>query len=184
MIQLNPRERGLAIGLSAALVVFGTWAFAVKPARDRIQTLERIIPEKQAQVRQLQAQGIEYQNLANQFKGLRAKIASQDSDFQLPRFLETMIARHKLDAHVTKMQPSTVQVRPDYAETVVTIELQDVAPRQLVTFLTALETAEAVVRVGSLFFRNDATNDALLDATVEIYSPRLTADATQVAQAH
>ncbi|MEN6336671.1 MAG: type II secretion system protein GspM [Phycisphaerales bacterium] len=182
MIQLNPRERGLAIGLSAALVVLGAWAFAIKPARDRIRTLERIIPEKQAEVRQLQARGIEYQNLASQFKGLRTKIASQDAGFQLPRFLETMIARYKLDAHVTKMQPSTVQVRPDYAETVVTIELQDVAPRQLVTFLTAVETAEAVVRVGSLYFRNDATNDALLDATVEIYSPRLTAETTQVAQ--
>jgi type II secretory pathway component PulM len=182
MIQINARERVLGIGLAAVLVAFGTWAMAVKPARDRIRTLERIIPEKQAQVRQLQVQGIEYQTLANQFKGLRAKIASQDPAFQLPRFLETMIGRHKLDAHVIKMQPSTVQVRPDYSETVVTIELQDVAPRQLVTFLTAVETAEAVVRVGSLYFRNDATNDALLDATVEIYSPRLTGDTTQVAQ--
>jgi hypothetical protein len=86
-----------------------------------------------------------------------------------------------LDVHVTKMQPGTVQVRPDYSETVVTIEMQDIAPRQLIAFLTAVETAEAVVRVGSLHFRKDATNDALLDATVEIYSPRLTT-ATQVAQ--
>jgi type II secretory pathway component PulM len=182
MIQFNSRERVLAIGLAAVLVAFTAWAFAIKPARDRIRTLERIIPERQAQVRQLQAQGIEYQTLANQFKGLRAKIASQDPGFQLPRFLETMIARYKLDAHIPKMQPSTVQVRPDYSETVVTIELQDIAPRQLITFLTAVETAEAIVRVGSLYFRTDAVNDALLDATVEIYSPRLTDSATQVAQ--
>lgn len=183
MIQINPRERNLAIGLVAMLVVFAAWTAIFRPARERIRTLERILPEKRAQVRQLQAQSAEYQTLANQFKGLRARIASQDPGFQLPRFLETMISRHKLDAHVTKMQPGVVQVRPDYSETVVTIELQDIAPRQLVAFLTEVQTAEAVVRVGSLYFRTDATNEALLDATVEICSPRLTAEQTQVAQA-
>ncbi|HON91334.1 MAG TPA: type II secretion system protein GspM [Sedimentisphaerales bacterium] len=182
MIQITPRERNLAIGLVAMLVTFATWTAVFRPARERIRTLERILPEKRTQVRHLQTQSAEYQALANQFKGLRARIASQDPAFQLPRFLETMITRHKLDAHVTKMQPGVVQIRPDYSETVVTIELQDIAPRQLVAFLTALETAEAVVRVGSLYFRTDATNETLLDATVEICSPRLTAEQTQVAQ--
>jgi len=182
MIQIHARERVLASGLAGALGVCGVWALAVKPARDRIRTLDRIIPEKQAQVRQLQTQSIEYQTLAGRFQGLRARIASQNPGFQLPRFLETTITRHKLDAHVTKMQPGVVQIRPDYAETVVTIELQDVAPRQLVAFLTEIETAEAVVRIGSLFFRTDGTNEALLDATVEVCSPRLTAEQTQVAQ--
>jgi len=181
MIQINARERILAIGLAGVLGLSAVWTLAVKPARDRIRTLERIIPEKRAQVHQLQAQGIEYQTLANQFKGLRTRIASQDPGFQLPRFLETMITRHKLDAHVTKMQPGVVQVRPDYSETVVTIEFQDVAPRQLVTFLTEIETAPAVVRIGSLFFRTDTTNEALLDATVEVCSPHLTIETTQVA---
>ena len=41
---------------------------------------------------------------------------------------------------------------------------------------------KAVVQVGSLHIRKDATNDALLDSTVGIYNPRLTSPSAQVAQ--
>lgn len=182
MIQMAPREKSLAILMVATLGVWAAWTLAVKPARERIGKLERLIPEKQAQLRELQAKGAEYAALANEFKGLRAKIASQDPAFQLPTFMETMIARHKLAGHAT-MRANTVQPQPDYSETVVTIEIQDVALRQLVTFLTAVEETDAVVRVGSLHIRKDATNDALFDSTVEVYSPRVANASAQVAQA-
>jgi type II secretory pathway component PulM len=183
MIQFNARERLLSIGLLIALAGWAAWALAVKPAQDRIRTLKRIIPEKQTQLHAIQTKGIEYAVLENEFKGLRAKMASQDPSFQLLPFLETMIERHKLAGHVVKMRQDIVQPQPDYSETVVTIELQDIALRQLVTLLTAIESSEAVVQVGSLHIRKDTTNDALLDSTVEIYSPRLsTTPATQVAQ--
>lgn len=181
MIQLNVRERLLSIALLIALGVWAIWALAVKPARERIRTLERIIPEKQAQLHELQTKGIEYVALDNEFKGLRAKMASQDPAFQLLPFLETMVERHKLAAHVIKWRQDTLQPQPDYSETVVTIEMQDIALRQLITFLTAVESSDAVVQVGSLHIRKDATNDALLDSTVEIYSPRLAGPSTQVA---
>lgn len=182
MIQLNTRERLLAIVLLVAFAVWAAWAVAVEPARDRIRTLERIIPEKQSQLHQLQTNGAEYAALENEFKGLRAKMAAQDPHFELLPFLERMIESHKLAGHATWKQPNIVQVQPDYSEAVVTIELQDVDLRQLVAFLTALESSDAVVQVGSLHIRKDATNDALLDSTVEIHSPRSANPASQVAQ--
>jgi type II secretory pathway component PulM len=182
MIQFNPRERLLAVALLIAFGVWTAWAVAVKPTQDRIRTLQRIIPEKQAQLHALQTKGIEYAALDSQFKNLRARMASQDPSFQLLPFLETMIERHKLAGHVIKMRQDIVQPQPDYSETVVTIELQDIALRQLVTLLTTIESSDAVVQVGSLHIRKDATNDALLDSTVEIYSPRLSNPSTQVAQ--
>ncbi len=182
MIQLAPREKTLSIFLVAALGAWAAWTLAVKPAQERIHKLEQIIPEKQTQLRELQAKGTEYMALANEFKGLRAKMASQDPSFQLMPFLETMIQRHKLAGHVTKMSQNTVQPQPDYSETVVTIEMQDVTLKQLISFLSAVETTDAVVRVGSLHIRKDATNDALIDSTVEVYSPRVANASTQVAQ--
>jgi len=182
MIRMNRRERQLSIGLAATLGIWGLWAFAIKPAQDRIRTLERILPEKQTQVRDLQTKGIEYISLENQFKDLRAKMASQDPGFQLLSFLESMIARHRLAGHTTKRQ-DVLQPQPDYSETVVTIEMQDITPKQLITFLTAVETADAVVRVGSLHIRRDPTNEALLDCTIAIHNPRQTDPSAQVAQA-
>lgn len=182
MIQMNPRERLLSIGLLAALGFWAVWAFAIQPTRERIRTLERILPEKSAQVKDLQDKSIEYIAIEDRFKDLRARLASQDPSFQLLPFLETMIERHKLAGHVPTMRPDTVQPQPDYSESVVTIEMQDITLRQLLDFLTAVETSKAVVQVGSLHIRKDATNDALLDSTVGIYNPRLTSPSAQVAQ--
>jgi type II secretory pathway component PulM len=179
---MNRRERQLAVGLAVTLGIWATWAFAIQPTQERIRTLERILPEKQTQVRDLQAKGIEYVAVENQFKDLRAKMASQDPGFQLLSFLESMIARHKLAGHTTKRQ-DVLQPQPDYSETVVTIEMQDITPKQLIAFLTAVETADAAIWVGSLHIRKDATNDALLDCTIAIHNPRVASPSAQVAQA-
>jgi type II secretory pathway component PulM len=181
MIQMAPREKSLAVLMVATLGVWATWTLAIKPARERIGKLERIVPEKRTQLRELQARSAEYVALANEFKGLRERMASQDPSFQLLSFLEKTIDRHKLAGHAT-MRTRSIQPRPDYSETVVTIELQDVALRQIINFLTDVETTDAVVRVGSLHIRKDAVNDALLDSTVEIHSPRTAGNPAQVAQ--
>jgi type II secretory pathway component PulM len=172
MIQITARERLLSIGLTAVLAAGAVWAMAVRPARERIRTLERVIPERQAQVHELADRAAEYIALRDQFQELRAKMDSQDPGFELLPFLEAMIERHKLAGHVTTMQQNLLQPRPDHSEIVVTIELQDIALRQLVQFLAAVETADAVIQVGSLHVRRDATNEALVDSTIGIYSPR------------
>lgn len=182
MIQMNPREKKLAIGLAVGVGVWAVWTFAVKPMQERIQTLERILPEKQTQVQALQETGREYIALDNKFKDLRTRLSSQDPAFQLPTFLETMIDRHKLAGHATTTV-GAVQPQPDYSESVVTIEMQDVTLKQLLDFLAAVQTPKAVVQIGSLHIRKDPTNDALLDSTIAIHNPRLTGPSTQVAQA-
>lgn len=179
-MQFTRREQLLALGLTAAIAVWGLYALAIKPTRARIRTLQRVIPERQAELRQLRAKSAEYLALQKKSQELRAKLASQSPDFQLLPFLETVIERHKLTSHVVTMQPP----QAGYSEVVVTLELQDIPYRQLVDFLVAVESSEAVIQVGSLHIRKDSTNELLVDATVGIYSPRPTqhASSTQLAQ--
>lgn len=172
----------LSVGLAAVIAVWALYAVAIKPARSRIRTLQRVIPEKQAQLQELQARSEEYMALQERFQMLRAKMASQERDFQLLPFLETMIERHELAGNVVTMQRDILRPQPDYSEVVVTIELQDVSLRQLVDFLTAVEASEAVIQVGSLHIRKDATNETLLDSTVGIYSPQPNAPPARLAQ--
>jgi len=184
MIQLTRRERTLAIGLAAVIGVWGLYALAIQPTLNRIQTLRRIVPEKQKELEALQAAGADYLSLTSKFEQLRARMASQQGDFQPLPFLEAMIERHKLAGHVVGMQQDVLQPRPDYSEVVVGIELQDVSLAQLIEFLAAVETSEAVAQVGSLHIRRDRAREGLLDSTVSISCPRLHRDASeaQVAQ--
>jgi len=184
MMQITPRERLLSVGLIVVVAAWALYALAVRPARDRIRTLQRIIPEKQAQLRELQAQSAQYTALWHDFTQRRESRASQGPDFQIMPFLETLVERHKLAQHIVTMERDTLQPQPDYSEIVVTIELHDVSLKQLVDFLSEVETSKSAVRVGSLHIRKDPNNEALLDSTVGIYSPRLSppAVATRTAQ--
>jgi type II secretory pathway component PulM len=173
MIQITRRERLLALGLAAVLALWTLYGLVLRPTRERIGTLQRVIPEKQVQLRDLHAQCVEYLALQKAAQRLQAKLASQDARFERLPFLETMAERHQLTGHVVTMQQDTVQSGPDYSETVVTMDLHEISLKQLVDFLVAVESSPAVIQVGSLHIRKDPTNEALLDITIGIYSPRV-----------
>ncbi len=172
MIQVTSRERLLSIGLIVVLAAWGLYALAVRPACDRIRTLQRILPEKQAQLRQLQTQSAEYTTLRSELARRQTETTAPASDFQLLPFLENLVERYKLTKHVVTMEPDARQPQPSHGEAV-TIELHDISLKQLIDFLSAVQTSESTVRVGSLHIRKNPNNEALLDSTVGISGPSL-----------
>jgi len=172
MITLTKRERLLALGLAAATGVLSLYALVIRPTYHRIQTLERIIPEKQAELHALEAKSVEYLALCKGFEDFRTKASAQDPNFQLLPYLEALTEKHRLTKNIVTMAPDALQLQPDYSTTVVRIELDGVALKQLVGFLKEIETSEPCVRVGSLHIRKNLTDDALLDSTVEIRGPQ------------
>lgn len=181
MIQISPRERLLSVGLIVGIAAWALYGLAIRPAQDRIRTLQRVIPEKQDQLKQLQAKSAQYTALRNQLDQLQTNRAAQEPDFQLLPFLETLTERKKLAGHVS-MEPDLLQAGS--AEIGVTIELHDISLKDLIDFLTDVETSKSMVRVGSLHIRKSPKNEALLDSTVGIRSPKLSPPAltTQAAQ--
>jgi hypothetical protein len=184
MMQITKRERLLALGLTVAVAVWALYALAIRPACDRIRVLERVVPERQAQLQDLQTKIAQYTALRDEFAQARAQMASREPDFDITRFLETMIDQHKLTRHVVTMSPDTVGPQADYSEIVVTIELHDISLKELVYFLTDVESSASLARIGTLHIRKDPKNETQLDSTVGIFSPKPgpSASATQTAQ--
>ncbi|MCL5279392.1 MAG: type II secretion system protein GspM [Planctomycetes bacterium] len=118
MIQVTPRERLLSIGLIIVLGAWGLYALAVRPACDRIHTLQRILPEKQAQLRQLQAQSAQYAMLRSELARQQTEVAPPGPDFQLLPFLETLVEQHKRTSSIPSpsfskgWMPSARKARP------------------------------------------------------------------------
>lgn len=173
MVRLNKRERLLAVGLGLTVTVWALYVAAVAPVRDRIRTLERIIPEKRAELRAVQASSAEYIAKRDAFESLRTRVAAQNPDFQLPSYLETLVEKQGLGKHVVTMTPNTLQLQADYAETIVGIELEAVSLKQLVDFLAVAETSEVLAAIGGLHIYRSPDDPTLLNATVEIHSPQL-----------
>lgn len=159
--------------MTAFVAVWAVYGFAIKPTQDRIRTLERIIPDKQSELKQLRAGSAEYLALRHACERLQRRLAEQDPSFELLGFLETLIERHQLAEHVATMKPDPVPSQSPYAETSVTIELKSVSLGQLVRFLDAVENAEIVARIGTLHIRKDRAAEGKLASTMQIVAPHL-----------
>ncbi len=176
MLQLTRRERKLAVGMIAVGIVWSLYGFVVEPAQNRIQTLQRVIPEKQDELRAIQASSAEYIALREAHERVEARIAKQDANFQLLPFLESLIEQHKLARNLITMEPDTLSAQPGYSETIVEIGLEGITLGQLVGFLEAVETSGVMAQIGSLYIRKDAQNATRLTSTLQIHSPRISRD--------
>jgi type II secretory pathway component PulM len=177
MIVLTKRERLLALGLAAAISVSSLYALVIRPTYHRIQTLERIIPEKQTELHTLEAKSVEYTALCKGFEDFRAKAAAQDPNFQLAPYLEGLLEKHGLTKNIVTMAaPDALQLQSDYSETVVKIELDGIPLKQLLGFLKEIEASDVCAQFGSVHISKNRTDDALVDSTIEIRGSRPSRD--------
>lgn len=159
--------------MAAVGIVWAIYGFVIEPMQDRIHTLQRVIPERQSQLQDIQALSSRYVRLRQGIEDARTRMAEQDANFQLLPFLESLIEHHGLTPYVVTMERDTPFSQPGYSETVVDIRLEGIGLKQLVEFLDAVETSEVLAHIGSLDIRKDATNEAVLNSRIQIRSPRL-----------
>jgi len=162
----------LAVG--TILILYG---FVIEPMQDRIRTLQRVIPERQSELREVQTLSGKYLALRQDVDDVQARMAEQDSGFQLLPFLEALIEQHQLTSYVATMERDTLSSQPGYSETQVEIGLEGITLQQLVGFLEAVETSGVLAHVGNLYIHKAPGNGMRLNSTIQINSPRLNLDA-------
>lgn len=174
MIRLTRREKLLVVALVVFVVVWVLFTYAVKPAIERVKTLNRVMSEKKVELRKLYARSNEYIFLRDSLDNLRAKVASQEKGFELLPFLESLIREHNLTKKVATMKQQVLQLGPNHCETIVEIRMENLALRQLVEFLWKVESSKILARINSLYIKKNRTNINLFDSVVEIHNARLT----------
>ena len=174
MIRLTRREKMLAVALAVLAGGWGLFALAVKPALERTRTLRRVINEKQEELVKLRAGSNEYIFLRDSLDNLRAKVASQEKNFELLPFLETMLQENGLAKKVGTMKQRVLQLGANHYETVVEIRLENLTLKQLIDFLRNIESSNDLTATKSLYIKKNLTNTETLDSIVEIHNPKPT----------
>lgn len=169
MIRLARREKLLAIGLAIFIGIWLLFTIGVKPALARIETLNRVISEKQQELGKVREKSGEYIFLRDKLDELHTKIASQPDNFELLRFLESLVIKCGLGENVSKMNnKQELSLDSNYSETIVEIQFKNLSLSQLVNFLSRLESSQVLARTKSLYIKRNPSNKDLLDATLEI----------------
>jgi hypothetical protein len=173
MIRLTRREKLWAGCLVIFIAAWSIFTVGVKPAFARVETLNRIIFQKQQELEKLRARSKEYIFLRNSLDNLRTKVASQQKTFELLPFLESLIEECGLAENVVTMGQQVLPIDSNYSETIVEVRLEKLSLRHLVDFLGKVESSEVLARTKSLYIKRNATNKDLLDLVVEIHNAKL-----------
>jgi hypothetical protein len=174
MIRLTRREKLLAGGLLIFAAAWSLFAIAVNPALDRIETLNRVISDKQRELEEVRAISKEYIYLNNSLDNLHAKVDSQQETFELLPFMESLIDECGLSKNVETMKRQVLQIDSNYSEIIVEVRLESLLIGRLVDFLSKIESSRPRVRTKSLYIKRNMVNKNLLDSVIEIHNPELT----------
>ncbi|MBN2139098.1 MAG: type II secretion system protein M [Sedimentisphaerales bacterium] len=173
-MRLTKREKKFAAFLAIFAAAWLLFSSVINPARDRIATLERVIPQKQDELRKLSAAAAQYNSLTADLKKLRQSIDAQPENFELLPFLESIIKQTGLDKNLAKMEQRPIPLGTEYAQTVVEVELHALALADIVNFIRKVESSEYLIRTRTIYMKKSRTNGSLLDSVIEIHNPKLT----------
>ncbi len=173
MMRLTQRETLLAVGVGVLAVIWATYSLGISPALERIETLNREIPQEESELEQIRVKTAEYVVLRDGMEKMRTRIASQDETFELSSFVESLVNECGLSQNLGAMKPQTAPLGLDYSETVVGIEMKSVTLRQLLDFLVKLESSDVLINTKRLSIRKDPTDANLLDSELDISNLKL-----------
>lgn len=172
MIRLTKREKLLAGGLVIFASAWSLFAVGVKPALDRIDTLDRVISEKQLELEEIRTISKEYIHLNKGLGNIRTKEdARQDTPELLP-FLDSLIAECGLSKNVESMKRQVAQIDSNYSEIIIEVKIKSVPIGRLVDFLGKIEMSRNQARTKSLYIKRNISNKNLLDSVIEIFNTR------------
>jgi hypothetical protein len=158
----------LAVGIVVFTIAWALFAFGFSPVLERIETLKRVIPEKQNGLDRLCVKAGEYVSLREDLEDLRAMISSQEKNFELLPFVESLVEQCSLTQNVKMMKPVTADFGTDLQEIIVEIELENVTLRQLCEFIGKFQLPNILVHVKRFAIKKNPTNPDLLDSQITI----------------
>ncbi len=173
MIRLTRRERWLVVGLVVLVAAWASFVLGIRPAIERIETLNRVIPEKQRELEELRVKSAQYLTFQAGLDDLKRKAASEEKGFELLPFWESITQEYGLAKKVAAMEQEVLQRNSNYSETIVETELENLTLKQLIELLLKIKSSNHLLRIKSLYTKKNATNPNFLDATIQISTLKL-----------
>ncbi len=166
--QLTPREK---VVLAAGTLLLGgllTNQFVVRPIRERLSTLNRVVESKEKSLAQLKQMGSEFHLLQADVARLHHLLEAQPDKGRVLSLLEHLRDQCGLTGHIVHMQPRTTSVGDAYEETSIEVKLDLITLAQLVDFITKVESQDLAVGIKALEIRLQNESQPKLEAMVQV----------------
>ncbi|GAB4344658.1 MAG: hypothetical protein Kow0089_21320 [Desulfobulbaceae bacterium] len=154
----------------AVVLVFLVFRFGVFPLLDQRDRLRRGITAREAALVEMRDLQAKYRELYSRANVLQEQLASRQSGFSLFSFLEQMAAKSEVKKNISYMKPSETVDEGPFKEVLVEMKLQAITLRQLVDFLTLVESPENVVAIKRIAIQENKKEEGSLDVILQVVS--------------
>lgn len=169
-MRLTYRERRLFFGLVVFITVWILYALAIKPAIDRVDTLERVVHEKNNDLRQLRTTSTQYLAFQGGLEDLKRKADSKDPALEPLPYIESITKKNGLTQNIVAMSQEISKIDSHYSEAVVQVELRDLTLKQMLDFLLKISSSNHFLKIKSLYTNKNITDPDLIDTVIQISS--------------
>ena len=162
----SPREK--VILLSGSVVVVGFLLYGVIQLpfayQGRMRTLDRLIAQKEADIKQLSELNAQYQKMHDQVGRIETKIAQNRQGFSILSYLEEVATTVKIRSNIAYMRPQTLPQSGGYREMAVEVKVENAPLEQIIRLLTALEQSPHLLKIRRLHLKTRFADPNFLDA--------------------
>jgi len=163
--RLSWREQ-LVLGWGVVIAVgLLLYMAAIDPLVQKMAMLDRLIPQKQKELEQLNRLREDYGRLKGR---VDEDVRSLATDFSLSTFVEKTVLERMGKSHLAGIKPLPDLPFENYQEVAVEVRLEQVTLGQLVAFLSGLEQAPQRLRAKRLEVKSRFNEPDLLDAAITV----------------
>jgi general secretion pathway protein M len=162
----SPREKIFLLGGVVVVAGFLLYGLIQLPFayQERMRTLDRLIAQKEADLKQLSELDARYQKMQDRVGRIETKIAQDRQGFSILSYLEEVATTVKIRSNIAYMRPQTLPQSGDYREVAVEVKVENAPLDQVVRFLTALEQSPHLLRIRRLHLKTRFADPNYLDA--------------------
>lgn len=167
-MKLGGREKLVLLvgGVAVALVLF--YRFALSPALDRLQTLDRLVAQKGREVIEMRTLGETYLAQQSLMEEVNRSLQQRGQEFAIFSFLEDLANKAGVKNNIMYMKPALATSSDLYRESSVEMRLEGIALQQLIRYLYDIERAPQLLRVRRMHIKPRAANPDMLDVTFQV----------------
>ena len=162
-MQLRTKGKLLLAAGAVICVVALAWHLWLRESVERQRTLSRVIPEKEAQLREVRQKAAELHRLDAAMRRAREAASAAKKGFSPLSFLAQNARECGLN--LTNIKPSTAIINETYAQSLAEMRIEAAKLDQLTNFLAKIETAKEPIFVQTLQI-SLGRDPSLLDAVI------------------
>ena len=165
---LGKREKYFVSVAAFAIVVFFLFQFLIFPFFESKKRIQRGVQAKEKGLKEIAMLSTEYQAYQKTSQGIAQSLARRKKGFTLFSFLEKAAGEAQVKANIKYMKPSVSTSIGSYKESLVEMKLEGITLRQLVSYLSRIESPEKVVRVKRISIKENKGESGYLDAILQV----------------